>query len=216
VQWRRPDGRGGQTEQPPGKGGLGFSLTWPGMDNAPSKPGSATDGEPLQAVICDTAGLSWIEAYVYSESLALLGSGEWPCELRAGQITNVTAGSNYTIVVYGLDNNGTEQYQGSTTEVSVVAGVDNDAGEITMTLISSQIQSIDVTPDAPSLAEGGTLQLTAMATLGDGSLLDITDSATWSSADDTVVTVKPANCTAFRRVQPPLLRHRAALPGRKR
>jgi hypothetical protein len=52
--------------------------------------------------------------------------------------------------------------------------------------------SIAVTPANPVLIMGNTQQLTATGKYGDGSTLDLTKTATWTSSDTTVATVDPS------------------------
>src|SRR5690606_34307366 len=53
----------------------------------------------------------------------------------------------------------------------------------------SELQSILVTPEAPILAEGETLQLSAMGSGGGEGTEDLTDRVTWSSSSPEVATV---------------------------
>lgn len=51
------------------------------------------------------------------------------------------------------------------------------------------LQSISVTPSNPSTPTGGAKQFTAIATYGGGTTVDITSTATWSSASAAIATV---------------------------
>jgi hypothetical protein len=55
------------------------------------------------------------------------------------------------------------------------------------------LMSIAVTPPSPSIAVGGTQQLTATGTFSDMSTQDLTAQASWSSADNTEVVVSNAD-----------------------
>jgi PKD repeat protein len=58
------------------------------------------------------------------------------------------------------------------------------------TFLSAQtLVSIAVTPTTPSIALGTTVQMTATGTFDDGSTLDITSTATWTTQHATIVTV---------------------------
>jgi uncharacterized protein YjdB len=57
------------------------------------------------------------------------------------------------------------------------------------TASAASVVSIAITGGSASVATGGTLQLSAIATLSDGSVADVSASATWSSSDNTVASV---------------------------
>jgi hypothetical protein len=54
---------------------------------------------------------------------------------------------------------------------------------------SPRLESIGVTPAAPSVAKGLTQQFTATGTFTDGSTKDLTSTSTWTSSDTTVATI---------------------------
>jgi trimeric autotransporter adhesin len=54
---------------------------------------------------------------------------------------------------------------------------------------ASDLQSITLTPDSPSLAGGGQQQFTATGDFADGSSQDVTSAVAWSSSDTTVVSI---------------------------
>ncbi len=62
----------------------------------------------------------------------------------------------------------------------------------TLTVNSAAISSILVTPDDEAVPKGFTRQLTATATLTDGSVADVTKSVIWSSENSNVATVSNA------------------------
>lgn len=49
--------------------------------------------------------------------------------------------------------------------------------------------SIAITPASPTIQVGGTVQLTARGTRSDNSTIDLTNTATWTSSDDSIATV---------------------------
>jgi hypothetical protein len=63
------------------------------------------------------------------------------------------------------------------------------SGDATLTVGPAVLNSITVTPSAPSIANGLTQQFTATGTYTDSSTKDITGSVTWSSGDSLVVSV---------------------------
>jgi hypothetical protein len=68
-------------------------------------------------------------------------------------------------------------------------------GSTTITIVPSVV-SIAVTPQAPQTPLGVPVQLTATATLSDGSTLDVTADAVWSAAPTGIVQVSNAGATA--------------------
>ncbi|MCK6550395.1 Ig-like domain-containing protein [Myxococcota bacterium] len=62
----------------------------------------------------------------------------------------------------------------------------------TITVTPSPLVSIAVEPRTATIAWGGARQLSATATFGDGTTLDVTGAVTWSSSDEAVATVDAA------------------------
>ena len=78
---------------------------------------------------------------------------------------------------------------GSTT-VSATAG--EVSGETTLTVTDATLVSIEVSPAAPSIANGLTQQFTATGVYTDDSTQDLTTQVTWASSDAAVATVSNA------------------------
>ena len=62
----------------------------------------------------------------------------------------------------------------------------------TVTVTAASLKSISVTPVTSTLSPGGTQQLTAVGTFSDGSVVDVTDSVTWTVSPAGVVSVSNA------------------------
>jgi hypothetical protein len=75
---------------------------------------------------------------------------------------------------------------GSATITATYAGV---SGTTTVTVTAAVLTSITITPSNPSIANGATIQLTAMGTYSDGSTQDLTTQVSWTSSSDTMATV---------------------------
>jgi trimeric autotransporter adhesin len=71
----------------------------------------------------------------------------------------------------------------------ISATVDGVTGSTGLVVTERQLVSLDVTPVAPSLAKGTSVQLEATALYSDDSTEDVTAEATWSSAAASVATV---------------------------
>ena len=78
---------------------------------------------------------------------------------------------------------------GGSTTITAAMGTINAA--VTLNVNSPAIVSIAVTPANPSIALGTNQQFTAIGTYGDGSTLNLTTSATWSSSTPSVATAGP-------------------------
>jgi hypothetical protein len=94
-----------------------------------------------------------------------------------------TNGSVATINNTGL---ATSLAQGSTT---ISASYSSLMGSTLLTIAPPALTSIAITPANPSPHPGTTLQLTAMGTYTNGSVLNITGSAFWSSSNNSVASI---------------------------
>jgi len=65
-------------------------------------------------------------------------------------------------------------------------------GSTTLTVTPATLVSIAVTPTNPTVIDGLTRQFTALGTFTDGSVVNVTTSAVWSSASTLVATVNPS------------------------
>ena len=75
---------------------------------------------------------------------------------------------------------------------TVTATSGSVVGSTTVTVTAVTLQSIAVTPAAPSIAKGTTQQFTAMGSFSDGSTQNLTSQATWTSSAPTIATVSNA------------------------
>jgi hypothetical protein len=66
----------------------------------------------------------------------------------------------------------------------------------TVTVTAASLKSIAITPGNVTLAPGGTVPLRAVGTFSDGSVVDITDSVTWTTSPAGIVSVSNAPGTA--------------------
>jgi trimeric autotransporter adhesin len=83
-----------------------------------------------------------------------------------GQVTSLTAG--------GAD---------------IIARLGNAQGQAHLTVTPAQLMTMSITPVMPQVRPNGTTQLTVKGTYSDGSVIDLTPMASWSSSDTTVATV---------------------------
>ena len=92
--------------------------------------------------------------------------------------------SKATIAAGGL---ATALAAGSTNITASLSGVTSPADSLTVS--AATLQSIAVTPAAPSVAKGLTQQFTAKGTYSDSSVADISSSVTWASSDTSKATI---------------------------
>ena len=74
-----------------------------------------------------------------------------------------------------------------TTSISASSGA--VSGKTNLTVATSALVSMAVTPADPTIAIGSTQQFTATGTLKDNSTLDLTSAVTWSSSDSRIATI---------------------------
>jgi len=105
---------------------------------------------------------------------------------------NVTASSTWTsgtqtvATVGGTTGLATVIAVGTSTVTATYAGV---SGNTLLTVTAAILESITVTPTGVSLGLNGTQQFTATGTYSDGATANLTQTATWASANSPVVTV---------------------------
>ncbi len=101
------------------------------------------------------------------------------------------ATSSASVLMVDEKGMGTAIAAGSAT-LSATSGV--ASGSTTVTVVTSPMTSIQVSPSNPSisLANQKTQQFTATATYADGTVQDITNTVTWTSSNTAVATVSTA------------------------
>jgi len=72
------------------------------------------------------------------------------------------------------------------------AAIGGSTGALSVTVAPAVMTGLRIDPFAPLPVAGSTLQMTAVATLSDGTERDVSAQATWSSSDPTTATVSPA------------------------
>lgn len=103
--------------------------------------------------------------------------------------SNVTWSSTNTAVATIGTQTGLAVCQGSgTTQITATLGT-LTSNTATLTGTSATLQSIAITPTTGSLARNGTLHFLATGTFSDGSLQNVTTSATWHSSSTNIATI---------------------------
>jgi Bacterial Ig-like domain (group 2) len=107
---------------------------------------------------------------------------------NTGNISGATASSYTTPATASGDN-------GARFDVVVsnsVGSKTSNAAMLTVTATTATLQSIAVTPAAPSVGIGSTVQFSAMGTYSDNSTKNITSSVTWASSNPAFATIVAA------------------------
>ncbi|MCE3285723.1 MAG: LigC protein, partial [Steroidobacteraceae bacterium] len=99
------------------------------------------------------------------------------------------ASSNTAVATVNNDGVATTVGAGNTT-VSAATGALN--GQTTLTVTDATLVSIEVSPVAPSIANGRDQQFTATGLYSDNSTQDVTTQVTWSASNPAVATVSNA------------------------
>src|SRR3990172_7173527 len=102
------------------------------------------------ADICTDYGITTINASVLNSSGATVTSVSWLCSAHEGIITGVTAGSNYTVSLEGIDSSSAVTWRGEKSGISVGSGTTASAGTITMSYIGSDTTAPTITLSNPS------------------------------------------------------------------
>jgi len=81
---------------------------------------------------------------------------------------------------------------------NITATRDGKTGSATVMVVASDVTKIDVAPAMVGLVPGETKQLTATATLGNMTTVDVTQTATWTSNNKGAVTVSKGSLRRSR------------------
>jgi uncharacterized protein YjdB len=82
---------------------------------------------------------------------------------------------------------------GTTTITAFYSGL---SGKATLTVTTAKLASLEISPATSSVSVGTTVVLKAYGVYSDGSKIEVTSSATWTSSDTSVATVSSASGTA--------------------
>ena len=92
---------------------------------------------------------------MFNSSGAAVAAGNWSCSAHEGTITDVPAGSNYTIRITGTATGGIVAWRGEKGGVGVTAGSTTSAGTITMAYTGSDATPPSITSSSPSIDATG-------------------------------------------------------------
>ena len=124
----------------------------------------------------------------------LIATGTFSDGLTKDLTTSVTWGSSDTTLAGVSSAVGSEGFVtghglGGATIGAVLPEFPGITGSAPVTVTAAILKSIAVTPANPSIANGGTIQLTATGTFSDGMMKDLTTQVSWVSTSDTIAHV---------------------------
>jgi len=118
-----------------------------------------------------------------------------------GSTQNITDAVNWVSVDTSIARvNATGLVTGADVGSTTVSATDNStgiSGNTTVTVTSSVLESIAITPANPSIFQGHIRQLRAIGTYLDGSTRDLTSIVTWSSANPNIASVSAGLVTGI-------------------
>lgn len=140
-------------------------------------PGTGPLSIPLGGSVRFTA----TGTYSDGDERDVTGEVVWSSSASAVSVSNAT-GSAGTATATAL---GTSELTATDPATGIASGV-------TVEVVAAQVVSLAVSPIAPRMPLGTTLQLAADATLTDDTVADLAASVTWTSSDPAIATVSPS------------------------
>ena len=161
-------------------GGGGGDTTTPPPDNIPTLQSIEITPSLTKAAAGTTAQFTATGVYSDNSTEDLTAQATWESSDPAVAMVSNAAGSKGVATTTGV---------GSAT-VSATSG--DVSGDTMLTVTDATLVSIEVSPAAPTIANGLTQQFTATGLYSDNSTQDLTTQVTWASSNDAVATVSDA------------------------
>ena len=162
-----------------GSGGSGEATTLP-PDNTPTLQSIEVTPSLAKAAAGTKARFTATGVYTDNSTQDLTAQATWASSDSAVAMVSNAADSKGVATTTGV---------GSAT-VSATSG--DVSGDTMLTVTDATLVSIEVSPAAPSIANGLTQQFTATGLYTDNSTQDLTTQVTWASSDGAVATVSDA------------------------
>ncbi len=196
VAWNSSDPSMASVSNAPGSRGLAAALAVGAAGVSASFDGvtGSTDLTVTEAALVSIQITPANPSLARGTTLQLTATGTYTDDTTRDLTKDVTWGATDPSVASvsnadGSDGLATALAVGPTT---VSAALGTVTGTTTLEVTAAALVSIDISPAAPSLAKGTTLQLTATGAYTDGSTQNITKQATWNVSDPSVASVSNA------------------------
>ncbi len=163
-------------------------------------PGTTTITAAYQGITSNSATLVVTNVVVTGISVTCTATSiadgtDTQCTAQAtysdGSNGNVTSLATWTTdddAIASVDQMGVVTGEGPGT-ATITAAYQGFSGTVDVTVTAATLTAIQVTPAAPSIADGTTQQFVATGTYSDGSTQVITTAVTWTSSNTTVATI---------------------------
>jgi len=167
---------------------LAASLLLQGGCASTSSNSNSTGEAP--SITVQPAGVTVATGQTATFSVGAMGRSPLNYQWRknSAKISGATA-SNYTTPATASGDNGAKF---DVVVSNSVGSKTSNAAMLTVTATTATLQSIAVTPAAPSVGIGSTVQFSAMGTYSDNSTKNITSSVTWASSNPAFATIVAA------------------------
>ncbi len=134
-----------------GSGSLAVKVSWP---DAPRS--AASSSYTTQDADMNCEGLSTVEIQVYGPpptNTLLAGGGPWECQLGQGQVNDIPATNDCTVVLIAKNTEGQIEFHGIEENVNIVAGQTTQADIIAESFVPELTSPTDSSPQPSVLCE---------------------------------------------------------------
>lgn len=151
------------------------TVTLGGTGKAPTLASITVSPQPASVALGTTLQFSATGTYTNGATETITNSVVWTSSAPA--IATISSSGLATSVSQG------------TTQIVATSGT--ISGSVNLTVGPATLASLAIAPPAITIPVNGTQQLRAIATYADGSTMDLTNSATWSSANSGIAGISP-------------------------
>ena len=181
--------RGGHTAIAVGPGTANISVTFIGVSgSAPLNVSSATLSSisltPATAVLAPTTGVSCVATGTFSDGSTQVITDSVTWTSSASTVASVSTGGRVT-----ANSGGT---------VIITAQLGSVHADSTITVDSSPLTSIQISPPAASIAQQTGVAFQAIGTFADGNTQDLTTFAGWTSSQPSVATINVGHASGLQ------------------
>ena len=129
---------------------------------------------------------------LYQQYTAVATFSDGTTQDVTNQVTWASSATNNATISNASGSNG-KAYAKAVGSTTISASMDGVTGNTVMTVSAATLVSLSVTPTSPSVAKGNTQAFTATGVYTDDSTVDVTTTASWSSATTSIATISNAS-----------------------